>query len=343
MTAAPAGTRSPAVADAAGGGRGLHAFAVVLAIWTFGLLAAGGVVTGKEAGLAVPDWPLSYGHVNPPGWTVPDNVFVEHLHRLIGWAAGAMTIALALWVQARDPRPWMRRLGWIVLGAIVVQGVIGGYFRVVLLQHGMAIVHGITGQAFFCLVVAAALFLSRGWRHAPPAEEDPSARRLHRLSLCAAIALFLQVVLGALVRHSRLGHSIAHVAPHALWGIVAAGLSVAVLMEASRARPARGALMTPALVLGGGAGLQVLLGLGAYFANTAGAQEIVRPASQVAATSIHQAVGAAVLAASVVLHLRARRLVRWPAGEKHPSAYPGVGLPPGARQVPGGPTAGAAS
>ncbi|HEU4395330.1 MAG TPA: COX15/CtaA family protein [Planctomycetota bacterium] len=319
MTAAPAGTRSPAVADAAGDGRLLHAFAVVLAIWTFGLLSAGGVVTGKEAGLAVPDWPLSYGHVNPPGWTVPDNVFVEHLHRLLGWAAGAMTIALALWIQSRDPRPWMRRLGWVVLGAIVVQGVIGGYFRVVLLQHGMAVVHGITGQAFFCLVTATALFLSPGWRDAPPAAEDPSARRLHRLTLCAAVALFLQVVIGALVRHSRLGHSIAHVAPHALWGVVAAGLSLAALSEALRARAARGALLAPALVLGGGAALQVLLGLGAYFANTVGVQEIVRPTMQVVATSIHQAAGAAVLAASVVLHLRTRRLLREPSPEAAPA------------------------
>jgi cytochrome c oxidase assembly protein subunit 15 len=319
MTAASAGTRAPAVADAAGDGGLLHAFSVALAIWTFGLLSAGGVVTGKEAGLAVPDWPLSYGHVNPPGWTIPDNVFVEHLHRLLGWAAGLMTIALAVWVQLRDPRPWMRRLGWIVLGAIVVQGVIGGYFRVVLLQHGMAIVHGITGQAFFCLVVATALFLSPGWRDAPPAAEDPSARRLRRLSLLAAVALFLQVVIGAVVRHSRLGHSIAHVAPHALWGLVAAGLSLSALLEASRVRGARGALLPPALVLGGGAALQVLLGLGAYFANTVGVREIVRPTTQVVTTTIHQAAGAAVLAAAVVLHLRARRLLREPAAGPAPA------------------------
>lgn len=321
MTAASAGTRGPAVADAAGGGRGLHAFAVVLAVWTFGLLAAGGVVTGNEAGLAVPDWPLSYGRVNPPGWTVPRNIFVEHLHRLLGWAAGAMAIALAWWIQARDPRPWMRRLGWAVLGAIVVQGVIGGYFRVVLLQHGMAVVHGVTGQAFFCLVVAAALFLSPGWRHAPPAEEDPAARRLRRLSLVAAVVLFLQVVLGALVRHSRLGHSVAHVAPHAALGLVAAGLALATLLETTRARAARAALLPPAVVLGAGAVLQVLLGLGAYLANTVGVQEIVRPLFQVAATSVHQAVGAAVLAAAVVLHLRTRRLLREPL----PAAAPAPG------------------
>jgi len=303
MRAPSAGTRPPA-------GRALHLYALCLAAWTFALLSVGGVVTGKEAGLSVPDWPLSYGRINPPNWTSVPNVFEEHLHRLLGWGLGTLVILLVVLVHRMDPRPWMRRLSWAVLGAVVVQGVIGGYFRVVLLQHGMAIVHGILGQAFFCLVVAAALFTSPGWRAAPPPAEDPAARLLRRLSLLAVVVFLLQVAIGALVRHSRLGHSLLHVAPHAAWGVLCAGLAVACRVQAYRVRGRPAALTRPALLLDAGAGLQILLGLGAYFANAAGFEEMVRPNFQVAATSVHQAAGAVLLAASVVLHLRVRLLLR---------------------------------
>ena len=306
MTDAPAG-RS--------GGRGLHAFAVLLVLWTFALLSVGGVVTGKEAGLSVPDWPLSYGTVNPPGWTETPNVFEEHLHRLLGWGAGILVLLLLTWLELRDPRPWMRRLGWVVLAAVCVQGVIGGYFRVVLLQHGMAVVHGVTGQAFFCLVVAVALFLSKGWLEAPPPEADPRARRLRLLSLAAAAAVFLQVVLGALVRHSRAGHEFLILLPHAAWGIACALLAFMAMAEALRLGGKGPALARPALLLGAGTLIQILLGLGAYLANVEGVREIVRPGYQVAATTVHQAAGALVLASAVVLHLRVRRLLRDPDAE----------------------------
>ena len=329
MTDATAGPSGPAVADAAGGRRLLHGFAVVLAIWTFGLLSVGGVVTSREAGLAVPDWPLSYGHVNPPNWTSTPNVFEEHFHRLLGWVAGLLVIATAVGIQRLDPRPWMRRLGWIVLAAIVVQGVIGGYFRVVLLQHRMAVVHGVTGQAFFCLVVAVALFLSRGWAEAPPPAADAGARRLRRLSLLAAAAVFLQVVLGALVRHSRVGHSMEHVWPHAAGAIVVAILALACMFDALSRHGPRPAIVRPAAFLGCGVVAQVLLGLGAWQANRAGFEEMTRPAFQVATTSVHQAAGALVLASAVVLHLRVRRLLRDPALGEAVSPAPAAALPAG--------------
>jgi cytochrome c oxidase assembly protein subunit 15 len=319
MTAAPAGPRGPAVAAAAGGGRGLHALAVVLAIWTFGLLAAGGVVTSKDAGLSVPDWPLSYGQINPTGWTSTPNVFEEHSHRLLGWGAGVLVLVLVTFVEMHERRRWVRNLAWATLGAVVVQGVIGGYFRVVLLQHRMAIVHGVIGQAFFCLVVAVALFLSRGWIEAPPPEGNPHARRIRRLSLLAVAALFLQVVVGALIRHSHLGHSIAHVWPHILWGVVCAVLGLLCMAEALARHGRHPGIVRPALALGGGVVLQILLGIGAWQVNRMWVEEYVeageeylRPLFLVAGTTAHQAAGALVMAAAVVLHLRVRRLLRDP-------------------------------
>jgi cytochrome c oxidase assembly protein subunit 15 len=314
MTGAAAGPSGPAVAGAAGGGRALSAFATVLAVFTFLLLLVGGLVTSREAGLSVPDWPLSYGTINPPDWTQTPNVREEHGHRLIGWVlVGPMTILLAAWIQRTDPRAWMRRLGWTALGLVIVQGVIGGYFRVVLLEHRMAVVHGILGQGFFCVMVAIALFLSGGWRGAPAPEADPFARKIRRLSLLTAIAVYLQVVVGALIRHSRVGHLVEYLWPHIAWAVVTAALALLCMAEALLHHGSRPALLRPAVLLGGGVILQILLGIGAWQADVRGVDEAVRPPYQFWTATAHQSAGALVLAAAVVLHLRVRRLLRDPA------------------------------
>jgi len=334
VTSRSAGRPAPAAADdaAAARTRGLHRFAVFTALWTFTLLFMGGMVTSREAGLAVADWPLSYGYViNPPGWTDSPHIRVEHSHRLLGWELGILMIVLAFLIQRIDPRPWMRRLGWAALALVCVQGILGGYFRVVLLQHNMAIVHGCLGQAFFCVMIALALFTSPGWRAGGAACPEAAATRLRRLSLWAVGAIYLQVVVGALIRHSRVGHEIAYVLPHIVWGLVAAVLGLRAMAGAFDGTGGPPALTRPAALLGGGLLLQVLLGLGAYMANAAGAREFVRPPSQFWTTTAHQAAGALVLAAAVVLHLRARQLRTVPAGAGEglrPVAGPAVGEHP---------------
>lgn len=319
MTAAPGGPGASSAGARDGGGGAtplLHGLAVFMALWTFALLFVGGLVTSREAGLSVPDWPLSYGAINPPGWTTTPNVNVEHGHRLLGWVIGMLVIVLAAWIQVRERRRWMRILGWAALAFVILQGVVGGYFRVVLLQHNMAIVHGVLGQGFFCLVVALALFTSRGWREAPAPVESPDASRMHRKALLAAVAVFVQVVVGALVRHSRVGHSVPHVAPHALFALVVAHLSVsAMVLALGGCGPVR-ALRTPAVILGAGVILQLMLGLGAYFANTKGVEEITRPPYQFWTATLHQAAGALVLAAAVVLYLRSRLLLAAPGSDR---------------------------
>ena len=250
---------------------------------------------------------------------------VEHGHRLLGWVIGMLVIVLAVWIQIRERRRWMRMLGWAALAFVVVQGVIGGYFRVVLLQHNMAIVHGVLGQGFFCLVVALALFTSRGWREAPAPVESADAARLHRRALLAVIAVFVQVVVGALIRHSRVGHSVPHVAPHALFALVVAHLAVSAMVLALGGCGSVVALRTPAVVLGAGVILQLMLGLGAYFANTKGVEEIIRPPYQFWTATLHQAAGAVVLAAAVVLYLRSRLHLAAPAQGASAAAIPAGG------------------
>ncbi|MCK5571359.1 MAG: COX15/CtaA family protein, partial [Bacteroidetes bacterium] len=103
--------------------RWLHGFAVFTAVWTFLLLIAGGLVTGTGSGLAVPDWPLSYGKVMPP---MTGGILYEHGHRMVATFVGLLTIVLAVWVWRKERRPWVRMLAAVALGAVVVQGVVGG-------------------------------------------------------------------------------------------------------------------------------------------------------------------------------------------------------------------------
>ena len=95
----------------------LHRFAVLLAICTLFLVVAGASVTSNNAGLSVPDWPLSYGKVMPD---MVGGVFYEHGHRMIATLVGMLTIGLAVWLQRTEERRWMRRLGWAALGLVVL-------------------------------------------------------------------------------------------------------------------------------------------------------------------------------------------------------------------------------
>src|SRR5512144_838151 len=88
---------------------GLHRFAVATAVATLFLIVAGGLVTSTESGLSVPDWPLSYGRLMPP---MVGGVFYEHGHRMVATTVGILTIILAVWLSRREPRAWVRRLGY---------------------------------------------------------------------------------------------------------------------------------------------------------------------------------------------------------------------------------------
>src|SRR5436189_4998390 len=104
-------------------GSGLHRLAVATAGATLVLLFLGGLVTSTGSGLAVPDWPLSFGQVFP---AMVGGVLYEHGHRLIASTVGLLTVILALWTVVREPRPAVRLLGTLMLFAVVLQGILGG-------------------------------------------------------------------------------------------------------------------------------------------------------------------------------------------------------------------------
>jgi cytochrome c oxidase assembly protein subunit 15 len=279
-----------------------HRLAVVLACATFPLLFIGGLVTGKGAGLAVPDWPTTFGYnmFLYPWSKMIGAIFYEHSHRLVAAFVGLLTIALAVIFWLRERRAWLRWLGVVALALVITQGVLGG-LRVVLLQHTLAIVHACFAQAFFTLTVALALFTSREWR-SEPAAPIPDGGRLFRLGTITTTLIYVQVVFGAVLRHT--GERLdAHLF---FAGLVA--LHVFLLMvRVTRYHAANLKLVRPACFLGILLLLQFLLGVGSYFAKFT---PLLRLPIDIIVllTTTHLIVGALMLVTSLALTLRSYRL-----------------------------------
>jgi cytochrome c oxidase assembly protein subunit 15 len=288
----------------------LHRFALLTAIATFPLLFVGGLVTSSGAGLAVPDWPTTFGYnmFLFPWSRMVGGIFYEHSHRLIGSVVGLLTIILSAWLWLAERRPWLRWLGVVALAAVLIQGVLGG-LRVVLPQHTLAIVHACVAQAFFALMISIALFTSREWRDAPNAIPPEESGRLRRLCLLTSALLYVQVVLGALLRHTG-----RRLDAHILVAVFVAVHVVLLAVRVFRKHPDQPRLSRPSRVLVGLLIVQLALGVGAYLVRFTGMALAVTPFGQVAVTTTHVVVGSLMLGTSVVLLLRTYRL---PDGSKH--------------------------
>jgi cytochrome c oxidase assembly protein subunit 15 len=184
---------------------GLHRFAVFTAAATLFLICVGGIVTSKGAGLAVPDWPNTFGYnmfLFPISKWV-GGIFYEHTHRLVASGVGLLTTILAIWLWLKEPREWVRWLGIMAFLAVVLQGVLGG-LRVTQLKDELGIFHGTLAQLFFVLVSSIALFTSNWWLRSEPAVRTG----LRPVYAAIACLIFLQLVIGATMRHQHAGLAI---------------------------------------------------------------------------------------------------------------------------------------
>jgi len=196
---------------------GLAGFSFLTYAATLVLLYAGGFTTTIGAGMVFPDWPLSNGSLNPPGWTTDQAMMAEHGHRLLGATVGTLLIVLCVWMARAEGRVWLRRLSYVGLGLVIFQGLLGG-LRVLLVNVDLAIVHGVTAQVFLCLLTAIAVAGGRWW-FAVPARIDDAAERarwrgLRQAGTLLCALLIVQLVLGALMRHKGAGLAIPYF-PHA--------------------------------------------------------------------------------------------------------------------------------
>lgn len=304
----------------------LHAYAVVTGFATFLLIIAGGLVTSTDSGLAVPDWPLSYGMLFPP---MVGGIFYEHGHRMIAGTVGLMMLALTLWVWRREARPWVRNLAVAALATVVVQAILGGITVLWFLPPAVSTSHLGTAMLFFGLVTALAVTTSRGWSSVDAREPVGGRFPLPRLALLTTLVVYVQILLGAAMRHTGAGLACpdfplcngellpavtsAALALHLSHRAGAVLITVLVLWLAERAwarHPDVPELRRPALAAVALVGFQVLLG----------ALSVLSELS-VGTTTAHVAGGALLLCSLVVLTLRAyRRLEPFPALPKRIAA-----------------------
>ena len=294
----------------------LHRYAQLVVLATFLLVVAGGMVTSTNSGLSVPDWPTTYGYqmFSFPWSRMAGGIFYEHGHRMIATIVGVLTIGLCVWLWWTEPRRWVRWLGVAALAAVVLQGVLGGLTVLYLLPDAISISHAGLAQIFFLLTVAIALVTARSWR--APSRPPVDDARLRSRAVVLTSAVYLQILLGATMRHTGGGLAIPDfplsygqlvppfwttaIALHFAHRVGAVVVTVLALVAAGliwRGHAGRPELQRRAWLLVALVAVQVTLGA---FVVLSGKQPVVN--------TMHVATGALVLATSLAVTLGAFRL-----------------------------------
>jgi cytochrome c oxidase assembly protein subunit 15 len=304
----------------------LHLFAMLVAATTGILIFAGGLVTSTESGLSVPDWPNTYGYFMFffPLEKMVGGIRYEHTHRLIASTVGFLIVILAAWLWRAETRRWVRRLGYLALAAVITQGVLGGITVLWYLPDPISIAHASLAQLVFCLTMTIALVTSQGWKRAyatnGPAPDDLT---LQRVAAVTTGLIYLQIVVGATMRHTGAGLAIPDfplmfgqlippqwdpkIAIHFAHRLGAVIVSLAILATTGHVfyhHKSRSELRRPAMLL-----LALLL-----VQVTLGALTVLSK-KEFIINSLHVVTGASVLVTSLVLTLRAHR-ARFAAGSK---------------------------
>jgi cytochrome c oxidase assembly protein subunit 15 len=302
--------------------RGHHRLAVILACWTFLLIIAGALVTSNDAGLSVPDWPTSFGS----WYKIPQlvgGVKFEHTHRMIAQGAGLLTIVLAVWTWRVEKRRWLRVLGFAALGTVIAQGVLGGLTVLFFLPPPISSAHAALAQTFFCIAVAMALFTGKKWvEEQPRVEFDRRRPSLFTLTLLSIFVLYVQLLLGAMFRHHGLSWW-----PHVVHAVVVSFVLAWTAVRALTVYPQIEAVRRPAIMMLSLVIAQLCLGFTAFLTRVAWGRDAVQPElPMVVSTVTHVAVGALLLASTVILSIQVWRHVpvafeeRLPEAQRDPSA-----------------------
>lgn len=288
---------------------GLHRYALAVSGCTFALIFAGGLVTSTGSGLAVPDWPLSFGQFFPE---MKGGVLFEHGHRMVAAGVGLLTIGLYVWTLAAKARKSVKLLAGCALGAVVLQGLLGGLTVLMKLPPAVSVAHACLAQLFLCATVAVAAMTGPGWDRPSPAAGGGGVP-LRALALAATVAVFGQLILGAVMRHTHAGLAIpdfplafGRIVPplgdaavrihfaHRAWAVVVGILTVWLATKILVSHRDEPRLARPAALLLALLAAQITLG-----AFTVWTRKAVVP------TTFHVLGGAMVLAATFLITLRA--------------------------------------
>lgn len=300
----------------------IYRIACVTAGATFFLIILGGIVTSTESGLAVPDWPTTFGYnmFLYPLSEMVGGILYEHSHRLMGSLVGLLTITLFVMLLIRDSRSWIKWLGFVAFVAVCVQGALGG-LRVLLdgpevteFSHNLAIIHAIVhaclAQAFFALLCGICWFTSRDWienqESSKKIVDNISAKKLRRLSLITTCLIYVQLIFGAILRHT--GNRLD---AHLLFAFLVA-LHIGLLGRRcfSSREDSQKIGQTLPLILLGSLVLQLMLGTGAFILRRTVVGETVSALLTDIVTTSHVAVGAIMLVCSFLITLKVYRITQ---------------------------------
>jgi len=296
--------------------RAHHAFAVFTACATFVVITAGALVTSNDAGLSVPDWPTSFGYlVKVPHFV--GGVRYEWSHRMVAGTLVSLTLAIAIWTLLVERRRWMR---WLAVGAfctVIAQAILGGLTVLLFQPPAVSTAHATVAQTFFCIAVAIALFTGQKWVEEQPRVEFDSRRpSLATLTLLSILVLYVQLILGGMFRH----HGMSwwpHVLNAATVSFVLAWTAVRALSVYSHIEAVR----RPAVVMLSLLITQLCLGFTAFLTRVAWGKDAAQPElPMVISTVAHVAVGALLLATTVVLAIQVWRHVPVAFEERVPQA-----------------------
>jgi cytochrome c oxidase assembly protein subunit 15 len=300
---------------------GLHRFAIFTACVTLILIVAGALVTSNDAGLSIPDWPRSYGYfTRVPHWV--GGIRYEFSHRVIAGSVAVLTLVLAGWTLFVERRKWLRWLAVAALCTWVAQAILGGLTVLMLQPPTVSSAHATVAQTFFCIAVLIAMFTGRSWiQEHPRVEPDMRRPSLITLTLLSVFVLYVQLILGAMFRHHGLSWW-PHVIHAGVVAIVLSWTAIRAISVYSHVAEVR----RPAITMLGLMVAQLCLGFVAFITRVVWGQDAVQPeAPMVISTVVHVAVGALLLATTVVLAVQVWRYVpvsfeeRVPAGEQKPA------------------------
>lgn len=270
-----------------------HRLSKFLVLLTGLLLFLGGLVTSTGSGLAVPDWPLSYGTLFPP---MIGGIRFEHTHRVVGSLVGLLSLILTLWIGIKEKRKSVRRLAIASFGFVVLQGILGGMTVLHRLPAPVSVTHALLGPLFFSSVVFLSFVTSPGWPSQFLHPTDEEIASFHPLAVITVILIFLQMLLGAVVRHTGDG----------VWFHVSAAFLVLMFAAVLVSRilglsgPGKTVLFRPSLFFGALAVLEFFLGAGALiFKRLASSPQ--SGWGYVLFPTFHQTFGAFLLATGLVL------------------------------------------
>ena len=313
--------------------RAVHSLAVVLTIAVFPLIWVGGLVTTYDAGMAVPDWPGTYGwnmFAYPAStWLFgPFDLMVEHSHRLLGSLAGFLSIGLVIAGFRYDTRGWFRWWCAWVLIAVIAQGALGGA-RVVLDQRTFAMLHGCTGPLFFAIATATAVMSSHWWKSRgtlTKMPDDQSSSGVKKLAILAAILVvcsYCQLILGAQLRHvtAAISHTtfMAFVHSHLALAFLVMLLALCLAGFSTFGKQIPGQVSRPAGLLAALVLLQIGLGFGTWIVNYALPWTELTPALagytivskgfwESLIVTAHMAIGSLIISLATLVALRAWRI-----------------------------------